>query len=287
MKISVVVPSFNQAGFLEETLQSLWRQNYPDLEVLVRDGGSRDGSVDVLRRHERSGFEWKSEPDGGQGDAINRGLLSASGDILAYLNSDDIYYPGALAAVASFFHSHPEAQVLYGDANHLWEESGKVEPYYTEDWNYDRLIDVCYLCQPAVFWRRGIVERFGVLDDSLFGAMDYDYWLRIGKSVPFQRLEGVVLAGSRMHADNKTLSHRSRLHEEIFRVSLRHSPRPPYRWLKVLAHIKAEEAAKPSPGDRKNFVGIYVSNVLELAERHRIPLDEALLRELEENLENV
>lgn len=287
MKISVVIPSFNQAGFLKETLTSLQSQNYSELETLVFDGGSTDGSVDILKRHEYEGMTWSSHPDHGQGDAINRGLLASSGEILAYLNSDDLSYPGALQAVASFFAANPECEILYGEANHHWEVSGKIEPYYTEDWNYDRLFDVCYLCQPAVFWRRSVMERHGVMDDTLYGAMDYDYWLRIGKTTPFHRLKGVFLAGSRMHPSNKTLSERPRLHEEILRVALRHATRPPYRWLKVLADIRAESQHTKDPANRKDYVCSYVAHVLELARKYGIPLDETVLRELDKDMASV
>lgn len=284
MKISVIIPSFNQAPFLEQTLTSLQSQNYPELQTLVFDGGSTDGSVELLKQKEFEGMTWHSGPDLGQADAINKGLWASSGEILAYLNSDDLYYPGTLQAVASYFSANPECEILYGEANHHWEASGKIEPYYTEDWDYDRLLDVCYLCQPAVFWRRSVMERHGVLDDTLYGAMDYDYWLRIGKTTSFHRLKGVFLAGSRMHQTNKTLSERPRLHEEILQVALRHATRPPYRWLKVLADICAESEHSKDPANRKAYVCSYVSHVLELAKKHGIPLDETVLRELEKDL---
>lgn len=284
MKISVVIPSFNQARYLGETLESVQSQDHRDVEILVFDGGSTDGSADILKKRENRQLKWVSRPDRGQADAVNQGLKEASGDILAYLNSDDLYYPGALRAVEAAFAANPSWEILYGDANHHWEDTGQIEPYYTEDWNYDRLLDVCYLCQPAVFWRRSILERHGFLDASLYGAMDYDYWLRIGRATPFHRLKGAFLAGSRMHRTNKTLAERPRLHEEILRVALRHARRPPYRWLKVLAQIRAEAGAAGHLQDRGSFHCAYVSNVLELARQYRIPLEDKLLLELEKNL---
>jgi glycosyltransferase involved in cell wall biosynthesis len=284
MRISVVIPSFNQARYLGETLASVQSQESGDVEILVFDGGSTDGSAGILKQHESRNLKWVSRPDRGQADAINQGLREATGDILAYLNSDDLYYPGALRAVEAAFAANPDWEILYGDANHHWEDTGKIEPYDTEDWDYDRLLDVCYLCQPAVFWRRSILERHGFLDGGLYGAMDYDYWLRIGRTTPFHRLKGAFLAGSRMHRTNKTLAERPRLHEEILRVALRHARRPPYRWLKVLAQIRAEAGAAADPQDRNSFRCAFVSQVLELARQYRIPLDDAFLSELEKAL---
>ena len=157
MKISVIVPSYNQAVYLPATLQSLSSQAYADLDVRVYDGGSTDGSVEVLKNNP-NGFWWVSERDNGQAAAINRGLQEASGEILAFLNSDDIYFPGTLARVADYFQRHPECLILYGDAQHLNADGSVMEPYYTEPWDYERLASVCYLCQPAVFWRRPIIR---------------------------------------------------------------------------------------------------------------------------------
>lgn len=287
MKFSIIIPSMNQAAYLEQTLQSVLSQDHPDREILVFDGGSTDGSVEILKGHQSPDLQWISRPDRGQAAAINQGLWASSGEILAYLNSDDFYYPGALKIVDSYFAAHPECEILYGDAHHLFEATDTLEPYYTEDWDYDRLLDVCYLCQPAVFWRRSVMERHGVLDDSLHGAMDYDYWLRIGKTIPFHRLRGSFLAVSRMYATNKTLQNRIRIHEEILAVALRHASRPPYRWLKVLAHIQVEESLASEPPNRRTFVYAYVKRLLKLAREYEFYLDDKTLSELENDLNSV
>lgn len=284
MKISIIIPSMNQAAYLDQTLRSVISQDHKDREILVFDGGSTDGSIDILHRQTSPDIRWVSEPDRGQAAAINQGLWASSGDILAYLNSDDFYCPGTLRAVDTYFAAHPECEILYGDAHHLWEATGILEPYYTEDWNYDRLFDLCYLCQPAVFWRRTIMERHGVLDDTLYGAMDYDYWLRIGRTTSFHRLRGAFLAVSRMYNSNKTLKNRPRIHEEILQIVLRHASRPPYRWLKVLAHIQVEEEVPSGSSNRRLFVCAYVDRLLKLAKKYDIHLDAVVLSELEKDL---
>ena len=288
MKISIVVPSFNQARYLPAALDSIAAQDYPDLEVRIYDGGSTDGSADVLRVHP-AGYWWISERDRGQAEAINRGLAESSGDVLAYLNSDDVYLPGALERVAGYLSSHPECLVLYGDAHHLHADGSVMEAYGTEPWNFERLQEVCFLCQPAVFWRREVVERFGFFDDSLRFALDYEYWLRIGKHARFHYLQGQFLAGSRLHAATKTLSQPVNAHREILEVVLRHggSEAAVERWLQHLSHFEAAALAAPhAPAmeERRLFIPLFVAACLRNADRCGLRLSSGLLQGLEGHL---
>lgn len=247
MKISVIVPSFRQARFIRQTLDSILAQNLGGLEILVFDAASDDGTVEILESYGPR-IQYVSRPDGGQTDAINQGLRAASGDILAYLNSDDVYLPGALECVEHHFAANPRSLAVYGGAWHLREDGSPMERYPTEPWDYARLLDVCYLCQPAVFWRRELIERFGLFDDRLNWAMDYDYWLRAGREVRFDYLDGAVLAGSRLHAGTKTLSQRVKVHREILSAVMRHSPVPPARWLINLANVIVDDERIPQCG---------------------------------------
>jgi glycosyltransferase involved in cell wall biosynthesis len=275
MKITIVIPSYNQAQFFRETLESIFLQEDPDLEVMVFDAGSTDGTVEILKEYD-SRLEWVSRPDKGQTDAINQGLLKSKGDIVCYLNSDDVLLPGSLAAVREYFLSNGDCEVLYGDAYHLWEETGERDPYPTEKWDYDRLLDTCYLCQPAVFWRRSVIERYGYFDDTLHLAMDYEYWLRVGKHVDFHWLEGTFLAGSRMYEDNKTLRLKLKVHEETLQVALRHATRAPFRWLKVLANLRAGDRQAKEGFSEKDKTAIYMENIQTIADKYDITLDETL-----------
>lgn len=282
MKVSIVVPSFNQGRFLRATLDSILTQDHPDVEVLVFDGGSTDESVDVLKSYGDRIF-WVSRKDKGQTDAINQGLRRATGDILAYLNSDDIYYPGAISRIVRHFRENPDCEVVYGDADHIHEDGTFMERYYTEAWDYDRLQDICYICQPSVFWRRAVLERHGYFDDALRFGMDYEYWLRVGKHTPFHCLRGDSLAGSRMYSDNKTLGQRFPVHREILKVVLRHATRPPYVWLKHLAHIGAEQeypTGRDTPEIRNRFVLRFVHNVFRFADEYGIEPSPELCREM-------
>ena len=286
MRLTVVIPSYNQARFLRATLDSILSQRCPDIEILVFDGGSTDDTVSILESYGKK-IEWVSRKDGGQADAINQGLRRSTGEILTYLNSDDVYFPDALKMVASHFEAHPDCAVLYGDAWHLHEDGSIMERYYTEGWSYLRLLDVCYLCQPAVFWRREVTEQFGVFDDTLRYAPDYDYWLRIGREIDFFYLQGKYLAGSRLHQGTITLKHRIPVHHEILQVAMRHSPKPPYRWLMNLAGVIVEaERSQTRNGDldEPSRRGRLVETVIENADRYHIPLDSEFLTSLEQML---
>ncbi len=283
MKISVVIPSYNQGRFLEATLESVLAQEC-DVEILVRDGGSSDGSLAILRRY-ADRIEFSSQEDAGQADAINQGLQRARGDVVAYLNSDDIYWPNALPRVLAYFAAHPDCQALYGAAFHLFEDGSVMEPYPTEPWSYPHLFETCYLCQPAVFWRREVVERFGLFDPTLQYALDYDYWLRVGRKIDFHYLPQAPLAGSRLHRETKTLSRRVEVHHEILQVVMRHIEEPPYVWLRKCALVTVEaECLKTETSDARIRHGLLVETTLSIADRYHIPLSFDFLRRLEEML---
>ena len=294
MKITVVIPSYQQAAYLPATLASVCAQDHPDVEILVFDGGSTDGSADILRGWpapaDGKTLRWVSQKDGGQADAVNLGLRAGTGDVFAYLNSDDVYYPGALRAVAAHFQTHPNFLALYGRAHHLHADGSVMEAYPTEPWNYDRLLDTCFLCQPATFWRREVVERFGVFDDALRFALDYEYWLRVGRTVPFHYLDTHVLAGSRLHEDTKTLSQRVLVHRELARTVQKYAPRPEpvLRWIKHLAHHQADQTESADPADpagRRRFLASMVTHCLLSADEMDVPLTEAFLAGLEADLD--
>jgi glycosyltransferase involved in cell wall biosynthesis len=286
MRLSIVIPSYNKAQFLRATLDSVLSQSCPDIEILVFDGGSNDGTLSILESYGKK-IEWVSRKDCGQADAINQGLQRATGDILAYLNSDDVYLPDALKTVINYFETHPECTALYGDAWHLHGDGSIMERYYTEEWSYPRLLDVCYLCQPAVFWRREVMEVFGVFDDTLRYAPDYDYWLRVGREIDFFYLEGVYLAGSRLHQDTITLRDRVPVHHEILQIAMRYSPKPPYRWLMNLAAVIVESHRNQHHNgglDERTRRGRLIEAVIENADRYHIPLDFEFLTSLERML---
>jgi glycosyltransferase involved in cell wall biosynthesis len=226
--ITVVTPSFNQAKFIAKTIESVLGQGYPDLEYIVVDGGSQDGTQDILRRY-GDRLRWVSEADRGQADAVNKGVALGRGEIIGWLNSDDTYEPGALHTVARVFASRPEVSVVYGDADHVLEDGTPYGPYPTSPFDHERLAEFCFVCQPAAFFRRTAFDEVGGVDVDLRFCMDYDLWIRMGRGHRFAYLQE-VLACSRLHDSAKTLASRRSVFEEIIATVKRHYGVVPFEW---------------------------------------------------------
>ena len=187
MKISIVTPSLNQGQFIERTIVSVLNQKGAfDLEYIIVDGGSEDDSLSIIRKYEDR-LRWVSEKDRGQSDAINKGFQIASGDILAWLNSDDTYASGALAAVVKAYRERP-FMWCFGNCRNIDENDREIRKLITKykifeskRYSYKRLLSKDFISQPAVFFTRNVYQEMGPLDLNCHYSMDYDYWLRIGK----------------------------------------------------------------------------------------------------------
>jgi glycosyltransferase involved in cell wall biosynthesis len=234
-RITIITPSYNQGSFIDRTIRSVLAQGIEGLEYVVVDGGSRDETLSILKRY-GDAFRWASERDRGHSDAINKGIQSTSGWIIGWLNSDDIYYPGALESVLAYFDSHPDVEVVYGDANHIDENDSFIETYPTEDWSWERLKDVCFISQPAAFVRRSVFDAHGLMDIRLKQSMDYEFWLRLGKNhVRFAHLPR-LLAATRLHKDAFTVSAAVACHRACNELTRRHLGRTPDSWIFNYAH---------------------------------------------------
>lgn len=218
-RVSIVMPSFNQVDFLEEALLSLLRQGYPDLEIIVMDGGSSDGSVDILRHYAPCLTSWVSARDGGQADAINRGLAQATGEVLGWLNSDDTLMPGALFAAVAALRAVDALDVVYGDVRFTAADGRYLNRM--ESWAFDLKQLVCatnLLPQPSTFFKRRAWERVGGLDEALRLCLDYDLWLRMALAGSgFQHVSG-DWSTYRLHDASKTESQAMRFADEMERV---------------------------------------------------------------------
>jgi glycosyltransferase involved in cell wall biosynthesis len=257
MSISIITPSFNQSEFIERTINSVLVQNIPALEYLIIDGGSTDNSLERIKKYEGQ-LRWISEKDDGQAHAINKGIRLTSGAIIGWLNSDDIYYPNTLKTICDFFSSHPNVDIVYGDANHINDLDEIIEPYYTEAWNPERLKEVCFLSQPAVFFRRSIIDQFGLLNENLSYCMDYEYWLRLAlNGARFYYLPH-LLSGSRLHPAAKTCSRRVEVHAEINNMLKEILNQVPDRWLSNYAFAKAHAKQRASEKHLKRAIAIRI-----------------------------
>ena len=216
------------AGFIEQTIASVLSQDYPHIEYIVVDGGSTDGTVDLLRRY-GDHLAFTSGRDAGPADAINRGLARSTGAIFAWLNADDVYLPGAVRAAVEGLAQRPDADAVYGEA--CWIDAGGrvVAPYPTRDFEPALLGRECFICQPACFMRRPAFSALR-LDPELQYAFDYDLWIRAAGGHRFARIPP-VLAHSRMHLGNRTLGQRHAMLAECMRMLRRHYGYVPFPWV--------------------------------------------------------
>lgn len=231
VRFSVVTPSFNQARYLPETLASVRtaaeRAPAHAVEHWVIDGDSTDGSREILEN--QTFARWISERDAGQSDAINKGWRRCTGDIFAYLCSDDLWLPETVSLVAEAFEAHPGADIVYGDYYFLEGDSGWRRPKIAGEFSRERLIQLNFLSQPATFLHRRVYDRFGGLDPGLRYCMDNDYWLRISDSTKWHYLRK-PLAVMRQHADSKTSSQLTRAWWETARMAAQYGAGRRYWW---------------------------------------------------------
>jgi glycosyltransferase involved in cell wall biosynthesis len=241
-RIAIITPSYNQGKYIERAIQSVLSQDIEELEYVIVDGGSTDESLDIIERYGRAyapKLRWTSSKDRGQADAVNKGIALTSAEIIGWLNSDDIYYENALSFVLECFDQNREVQVIYGDANHIDQDDVFIEKYPVEEWNWDRLLEVCFMSQPASFVRREAFRRCGLLDPNLRHSNDYELWIRFAKcGIRFARIPR-LLAATRMHHECATLSAADTSHEEINDFMLSHFGKVPDQWIFNYAHAVA------------------------------------------------
>ncbi len=219
--VSIVTPSYNQARYLETAIRSVLEQDYPDIEYILVDGGSSDGSLEVIRRYSERLAWWVSEPDKGQTDAINKGFARANGEILAWLNSDDTYQPGAVAEAVEFLRSRPEVGLVYGDANFIDQDGRLIGRFPAAQTDYRRLRrGYVHIPQQSAFFRADLWKKVGPLDSSFYFAMDYDLWVRLAALAPIQYVPR-TWANFRLHSHGKTVAADERCWPEMLRVHYR------------------------------------------------------------------
>lgn len=214
--ISIVTPSFNQAQYLEQTMLSVLGQSLP-LEYIVVDGGSTDGSLDIIQRYAGRLAWWVSEPDAGQAEAINKGLQRARGEYVAWLNSDDLYLPGAVTQAVHALRENPEASMVFANAITIDAQGRKLNDLVFGDWGLEELMRFRIICQPAVFMRRAALERAGYLDLSYHYLLDHHLWLRLAQQGPVRHV-AATWAAARHHPQAKNVAQAAGFGREAFRI---------------------------------------------------------------------
>jgi glycosyltransferase involved in cell wall biosynthesis len=216
--VSIVTPSFNQAAFLEETILSVLNQDYEHLEYIIVDGGSTDGSLEIIQKYADRLAWWVSEPDRGQTDAINKGFARSKGEIFAWINSDDTYLEGAVAEAEAYLTANPDVGAVYGDANLIDENGVVIGKFPARQTNYQQLMrGYVHIPQQATFFRGDLWKKVGPLDPSFFFAMDYDLWVRLSKEAPLV-YHPRCWANFRLHGDAKSVESDDRCWPEMVRV---------------------------------------------------------------------
>lgn len=243
VNISIITPSYNQGKFIERTIKSVLDQNISELEYIIIDGKSADETLSIVERY-RAQLLFTSESDSGQSQAINKGLALCKGDIIGWLNSDDIYYSRAISKVCDFFANHPHIDIVYGQAYHIDEQDNILGLYPTMSWNFNELKQSCYIVQPAVFFRRSVFTRYGKLDESLNFCMDYEYWIRLGKANASIAYLPEVLAGTRSHSLTKTENQARAMKLEVINMLKKHYDVVPARWFLTYAYTVLQTEGK-------------------------------------------
>lgn len=220
--VSIVTPSFNQARYLEATIQSVLSQDYPRIEYLIVDGGSTDDSVDILKKYSNQLAWWVSEKDRGQTDAINKGFARTTGDILAWINSDDTYEPRAVGQAVKYLIEHPEVGMVYADCNYINEAGHVIGRFPAAQTDLQRLRSgYVHIPQQTMFFRTELWKQVGPLDPSFYFAMDYDLWTRLAARSRLKYLAGQTWANFRIHTSGKTIAADDRCWPEMLRVHYR------------------------------------------------------------------
>lgn len=218
-KISIVTPSYNQGKFLARTIRSVSEQSYKNIEHIIIDGGSTDNSLEIIKEHEKLISYWVSEKDGGMYDAINKGIRLASGDIVAYLNSDDIYKPNAIQTIVDYFQKHPKTFLVYGDTDYMDADGNFMYTYRYPAFKYNRFIVLNWssIPQQSSFWRRGIHNEIGYFNTEFKMAGDFEFFARVGKRYRIDHVKQ-VLASQRIHAETLSNMQADINKEEVKRI---------------------------------------------------------------------
>lgn len=249
--VSVVMPSLNQARFIEAAIDSVLGQDYPNIELIVADGGSTDGTLRILKRRAAldKRLRWFAGPDSGPANALDKALMRVRGTVVGWLNSDDLYMPGAIQRAISALQDNPGWVMVYGHGQYV-DASGQWlndYPALPPSMPVQQFAEGCFICQPTVFFRRTMALLLGKLDESLKTAFDFDYWLRAFQAFPGRiGFVDAVQAHSRLHGDCITLRQRRLVAFEGMQLLAKYLGHAPKEWLLTYAIESLREVHSPS-----------------------------------------
>jgi glycosyltransferase involved in cell wall biosynthesis len=234
-KVSIITPSYNQGRFLEHTIRSVLEQDYPNIEYIIVDGGSNDESVEIIKKYQDKLAWWVSEKDKGHADALNKGFAHASGEILAWLNSDDTYHAGTISQAVEILQTRPEVGMVYADANLIDEEGCVVGKFASKQTSYRAMLrGSVHIPQATTFWRADLWRQVGPLDLSLFFAFDYDFWVRLSKVSELLYVPR-LWADFRMHNLGKSVVNDDRCYPDMLKVYQRETGGGWLSWMRIRA----------------------------------------------------
>jgi hypothetical protein len=268
--VSIVTPSFNMGAYIEETIASVLAQDYPNLEYIVMDAGSTDGTLNVLKKYEGR-LQYVSQPDDGTADALNKGFAKSRGSMLAFLNADDTYQPGAISAAVGALSANPKVAMVYGEG--VWvDERGEIIGHYpTGSFDRQRLERECFICQPAAFFRREPFEAIGGMDPKLHYTFDYDLWIRMARQFELRKIDK-LLAASRLHPASKTVGSPKPMVDENIGLLRRHFGYVPLAWVCRYISMRIGEKIAIPPPTTLSLRAYCVSLPAGLAMNPRYPL---------------
>lgn len=243
--VTIITPSYNQGRFIEATIRSVLEQGYEPLEHLVYDGGSTDDTASILRSF-GDRITTVIAPDSGQADAVRRAMQAARGEIVGWLNSDDVYTPGAIAAAVRALAQHPACSAIYGEGEYVDERGAVLAPYPTSP--VEPLRYGCFVCQPSVFMRRSALATVDYVDPTLEYCLDYDLWLRLAEVAPLQYVPA-VLAQYRLHPESKSVARQLASRREMVRLTRRRLGATPLTCLYAYADLEVRRHLRRDPGD--------------------------------------
>lgn len=245
MKLSIIIPSYNTGKFIRQAIDSVLNQAYPYMECIVIDGGSTDDTIDILRSYGER-ITWLSEKDKGEPDAVNKGMAMATGDVVAYLDADDVYLPHSFAKAMAVFNKYPDVMWLYGKGNIVDEQGDecrgfitRFKEFFQKRYSYNKLLCVDFIVQPTVFWRRELIDEIGCfpIDEKL--AFEYDFWLRAAAKYRPAYIDS-YLASWRAHGNSETANAIYQDMKDALRLSRKYSKgRPLINLMQLAVYLMA------------------------------------------------